>query len=271
MQPIDQVFQQKEGQRLIPFVVAGDPTPQVTLDLLHLLQEEGASVVELGVPYSDPLADGPLIQEASERALRQGMNLTKVLELARTAREQGITLPLVLFTYYNPILQFGPERLVKEARAAGINGMIIPDLPWEEGKELTDLAAQQGIYLIPLVAPTSKERIRKIVRGARGFVYCVSSLGTTGIRQNFAQGVEEFLETVRQESPVPTAVGFGISAGSHVEYFLRHADAAVVGSALVREIALHQEALQDKEKRAAALESIRGFVRGLIPAAPVKS
>ncbi|OYD09711.1 tryptophan synthase subunit alpha [Paludifilum halophilum] len=261
---LDRAFQQDRSRRVIPFIEAGDPDFNTSLDLVKLLDGEGVSAIELGVPYSDPLADGPVIQAASERALAEGMTLPKVLQLADAARAEGVRAPLVLFSYYNPILRFGPARLVQQAEAAGIDGMIVPDLPWEESEELSRFAGERGLHLVPLVAPTSRERIRQIASRAKGFVYCVSSLGTTGVRSAFADGVEAFLDTVKQHSPVPIAVGFGISRREHVDRFMAHADAAVVGSALVRQVEERREELQDPSKRRAALDGLRLFIRDLI-------
>ncbi|GGA38673.1 tryptophan synthase alpha chain [Kroppenstedtia guangzhouensis] len=260
---IEAAFSSGDRLPLIPFITAGDPSLEVTLDIIRLLDEEKVTAIELGVPYSDPLADGPVIQSASERALSQGVTLTWVLELVQTAREIGVTTPLVLFSYYNPILRFGEEYFLERARFSGLTGMIIPDLPWEEGRLFSSLAAKSGVDLIPLVAPTSRERIRRIVSDARGFVYCVSSLGTTGIRQHFSEGVDRFLDVVREYSPVPTAVGFGISRAEHVQHFLNHADAVVVGSVLIRLIEAKKDRLQDSNRKGQALAEIREFIRDL--------
>lgn len=263
MTVIEQALRKPAEVRLIPFLVAGDPDPETTLDLLRLLDEEGVAVVELGVPYSDPLADGPVIQEAATRALSHGMNLSRVLALAKTAREEGLRVPLVLFSYVNPLIQMGFERFAEAARDARIDGVIVPDLPVEENEALLSACAHHGLDVIPLVAPTSRERVRMIAEQAQGFVYCVSSLGTTGIRDGFSRDVDSFLEEVRQVSPVPTAIGFGISRPEHVRRFSRHADAVVVGSALVSTIAHRREALQNPAKREQALAEIRAFVREL--------
>lgn len=250
-------------QTLIPFITAGDPSIEVTKKILYALQEEGVAAIELGVPFSDPLADGPVIQAASERALAQGVSLQDVLRLGRELREEGYRTPLILFTYFNPVLQYGLPDLVKEARASGFAGIIVPDLPYEESEPLRAVAKPYDFPVIPLVTPTSKERIKSIVSEAYGFVYCVSSLGTTGMRQYFADHVEEFLAVVRALSPVPIAVGFGISNSEHVAYFRQHADAVVVGSALVKKIEELQESLLDPRRVDQALASLRQFVSQL--------
>lgn len=258
-----QTVLESEQQYLIPFIMSGDPSLEVTRELIHLLAEEGAAAIELGVPFSDPMADGPVIQAASERALRQNVTLRDALELGKQVRQEGCKVPLILFTYANPVFQYGLPRLVDDAVACGFDGVIVPDLPYEESGLLRQLGLQAGLSVIPLVAPTSRQRIQKIVSEAQGFVYCVSSLGTTGIRQQFAGTVDSFLQTVRQLSPVPTAVGFGISKREHVERFRKQADAVVVGSALVRKIGELSAALVDPVQRAEALEEIREFVRQL--------
>ncbi|MBA4496052.1 tryptophan synthase subunit alpha [Paenactinomyces guangxiensis] len=252
-----------QKEHLIPFIMSGDPSLEVTLKLIYLLAEEGAAAIELGVPFSDPMADGPVIQAASERALQQNVTLSDVLELGRMVRQQGCDVPLILFTYANPVFQYGLERLVKQAVSCGFNGVIVPDLPYEESAPLRKLGSEAGLAVIPLVAPTSRQRIGKIVSDAQGFVYCVSSLGTTGMRQQFAGHVDSFLQIVREMSPVPTAVGFGISKREHVVRFLEQADAVVVGSALVRKIEELSPKLSDPEQCDDALNEVRVFVRGL--------
>lgn len=253
----------EEKTNLIPFVVTGDPNLQVTLDILHLLDEEGVAAIELGVPFSDPVADGPVIQAASARALSQGVNLSHVLEVAGKAREQGVTVPFILFSYVNPIFQYGWGELFQTAQEIGIQGMIIPDLPFEEARHYQLLAERYGIAIIPLVAPTSRDRIEKIVKQAQGFVYCVSSLGTTGIRSEFQRETEYFLQMVRSLSPLPTAVGFGVSKQEHVKNLSQYADAVVIGSAWVQAIDSVRERLNDVKTKKAALEELREFVRQL--------
>jgi tryptophan synthase alpha chain len=263
MERIREAFQRSRAPRLIPFIMAGDPDMETTVSLLRLLDQEGATAVEVGFPFSDPLADGPVIQQAAWRALSQGVTLHRLWEMVSIARERGVQVPLILFSYYNPLLSYGLRPLVTDAKRAGFNGLIVPDLPVEESEGLRELCDQAGLALIPLVAPTSRERIGKIASRARGFVYCVSSLGTTGRRERFSHGVERFLQEVRSRSPVPTVVGFGISRGEHVRHFSRFADGVVVGSALVEQIASVSEKLRREEDRPQALEDIRRFVRRL--------
>lgn len=263
MNALQSVFTETKPVRLIPFLVTGDPNIPVTVDLIELLESEGVAAIELGVPFSDPIADGPVIQSAAERALKHQVTLRDVLDVARSARKRGCRVPLILFSYYNPLLQYGLQRLVADAKEAGFSGMIVPDLPLEESEELRQYAEAVDLALIPLVAPTSEQRIAAIVENAKGFVYCVSSLGTTGIRHHFLEEVTTFLSRVRELSPVPTAVGFGISKAEHVQMFHQYADAVIVGSALVKEIEQQGERLLNEETKEEGLNQIRKFVREL--------
>lgn len=262
MNRLEKAFHQKR-KYLIPFIMCGDPDMEATESFIHLLEEEGVLAIELGVPFSDPMADGPVIQAAGERALKNQVTLTKVLELAKKVRRNGCEVPLILFTYANPVYRFGMKKLVDEAAHNGFDGMIVPDLPFEESEELRNQGKERGLCVIPLVAPTSQDRVKEIVSEAQGFVYCVSSLGTTGMRKKFAGQTDQFLDTVRKFSPVPTAVGFGISEREHVKHFLSHADAVVVGSALVKKIEEQLGFLQDPAKREDGLKKLREFVRQL--------
>ncbi|QJC51879.1 tryptophan synthase subunit alpha [Paenibacillus albicereus] len=239
MNRIDETFAalKAEGRAaLIPFVTTGDPSLDATVDIVLELERSGADMVELGVPYSDPLADGPVIQQASERALRGPVTLEACVLVAERARAAGCRMPFILFSYFNPVLQYGLERFFTLIHEKGISGLIIPDLPIEEDGEVREMAAEAGIHLIPLVAPTSKARVQRIASTAQGFVYCVSSLGVTGMRSEFHSGIEEFLQSVREAAPVPIAVGFGISSRDQVERMSRHADGVIVGSAIVRQV-----------------------------------
>lgn len=249
---------------LIPFLVTGDPDLTTTIELMKLLDEEGVAAIELGVPFSDPVADGPVIQEAAEFALSQGVSIADVIYVGKEARRQGVTTPLILFTYANPVFQYGWERLFQDLQEARFQGLIIPDVPYEESIRYQTLADQYEMALIPFVAPTSKQRIATIVSKAKGFVYCVSSLGTTGIRKEFDQKTSFFLQTVRKMSPVPTAVGFGVSKRTHVEEFSRYASAVIVGSALVKQISERRAALQSPQHQAKALSEVRFYIRELL-------
>jgi tryptophan synthase alpha chain len=263
---IDRKFAELREQNrtaLIPYVTIGDPDPDTSLAILRELELAGADIVELGVPYSDPLADGPVIQRASERALRHRISILDCIRTARKAREQGVNLPFILFTYFNPVLQLGLERFFELLRDHDISGVIIPDLPIEESGPVQALSKQYEIHLIPLVAPTSEARISKIVSEAAGFVYCVSSLGVTGVRSEFYSGVDDFLAAVRRSTTLPIAVGFGISSSEHFAHFAKLCDGVVVGSAIVRKIEETIPLLADPSARTEGLLQIREFVRQL--------
>ncbi|WP_019640375.1 tryptophan synthase subunit alpha [Paenibacillus fonticola] len=248
---------------LMPFITVGDPDPDTTVDILVALQEAGADIVELGVPYSDPLADGPVIQRASERALVRRITIETCLDTARKAKERGVTMPFVLFTYYNPALQLGLDRFFAMLQEADISGVIIPDLPFEESKEVLALADAANIRLVPLVAPTSNDRIARILSAARGFIYCVSSLGVTGERASFFEGVEHFINSVKAQTDLPVAIGFGISSNEQVRRFSEICDGVVIGSAIVRKIEESIPFLQNKDTKSQGILQIRDFVAQL--------
>lgn len=256
----------EEGRTaLIPFLTVGDPDLETTLAIIAELEAAGADILELGVPYSDPLADGPVIQRASSRALRGNIHLRTCMETALKARQAGSKLPFILFTYYNPVMQMGLDSFFAALDAHEISGLIIPDLPVEESEEMRERSRAAGVNLIPLVAPTSSERIARIVSGASGFVYCVSSLGVTGERSSFHAGVEEFIASVRQATDLPVAVGFGISTGEQVARFARICDGVVVGSAIVRKVEDVIPLLDNPATRSEGLLQIREFVAQLRP------
>ncbi|MBP3950598.1 tryptophan synthase subunit alpha [Bacillus suaedae] len=248
----------------IPFITAGDPSEEATIDIALTLQEAGASILELGIPYSDPLADGPTIQAASKRALTHGMSLEKALNLVPQMRKRGLSIPVIIFTYVNPLMQYGERRIAEEAAHHGIDGFIVPDLPYEESEEFADVCNEYDLSLVLLVAPTSKQRMIKIAERSQGFLYCVSSMGVTGARADFDPKVYDFLKTVREASKIPTAVGFGISTPEHVKSMREHSDGVVVGSALVAKIGELEEQLLDHNSRPSALNEIKTFVSSLI-------
>jgi len=223
---------------LMPFLMAGDPNLDVTADVLLSLQDNGADLVELGIPYSDPLADGPVIQASAYRALGSGTTPGKVLEMLQRLKGR-LTIPVILFTYSNPLLNRGPERFFAEAAAAGAAGLVIPDLPLEEAERLSPLAAQQGLDLVLLVAPTTpSERMARIASASRGFTYLVSVTGVTGERANLEGRVASLVESLKGCCSIPVAVGFGISGPDQVIQVKQWgADGAIVGSALVKRIA----------------------------------
>jgi len=222
---------------LIAFLTVGYPTVEATLRLVPALVEGGASIIELGIPFSDPLADGATIQRASFHALRQGVTTAVCLDVVARLRQQGLEAPLVLMGYYNPLLAYGIEPFARDAAAAGADGLIVVDLPPEESEPLREACCAHGLRLIYLLAPTSsEERIRKVARVASGFVYCVSLTGTTGARRELSPGLEAFIERVRHHTPLPIAVGFGISKLKHFRAIGRVVEAVVIGSAIIDEI-----------------------------------
>src|SRR5947207_9304205 len=224
------------GKAFIPYVTAGDPSLEITLELVLALEKAGADLIELGVPFSDPIADGPVIQRATDRALRNGVTLQKVLRLGENIRKKS-EIPLVLFSYFNPLLNHGPEKLAKDAVAAGFDGVLATDLTIEESEPFVRTMRGAGLNTIFLVAPTSSpERMKKIAQTSNGFLYAVSRTGVTGERQELAADLKDFLRTLRTHTEVPIAVGFGISHPEHVKAVWQEADGAVVGSALVRAI-----------------------------------
>ena len=227
----------REGRKgFIPFITAGDPDLETTRELIVEFARAGATVIELGVPFTDPMADGPVIQRASERALRHGFGLDEVLKVVTTARTQT-EVPIILFSYFNPLLQFGLDRLADEAEKAGVDGILVTDLIPEETGEFASALRAHEIDMIFLVAPTSTDdRLKMIAERASGFIYAVSLAGVTGAREQMSAQAEHLVERVRRFSDLPVAVGFGISKPEHVADVWRYADAAVVGSAIVLEI-----------------------------------
>jgi tryptophan synthase alpha chain len=223
---------------LIPFITAGDPDLETTAKALIALDRAGADIIELGVPYSDPLADGPVIQAAATRALQAGVKLADVLEVVTQVSPQ-IKAPIILFTYYNPILNLGIPEFLKRIVAAGVRGLVVPDLPLEESKGLLEPAGLMGIELILLVAPTSPpERMKAIAASAQGFVYLVSVTGVTGMREGMGNNVGEILNQLRSLTDKPIAVGFGISDPAQAKQVKElGADGVIVGSAMVKKLA----------------------------------
>lgn len=223
---------------LIPFITAGDPDLETTAEALRVLDRSGADLIELGVPYSDPLADGPVIQAAATRALQRGTRLDQVLEVVRSV-SPTIQAPIILFTYYNPILNRGIETYLQQVAAAGVRGLVVPDLPLEEAATLLKPAKEYGIEVTLLIAPTSpKERILAIAEQSQGFIYLVSTTGVTGVRAQVQSRVKDLLLELRNVTDKPIGVGFGISQPEHARQVMEWgADAAIVGSAFVKRLA----------------------------------
>ncbi|MBI1908927.1 MAG: tryptophan synthase subunit alpha [Deltaproteobacteria bacterium] len=218
---------------LIPFFTAGDPSLTITEKLVLMAEEAGATIVELGVPFSDPMADGPVIQAASERALKKGVTLEKVLALVRSIRKKS-SVPLLLMGYYNPLYHFGLRRFAKEARRSGVDAILVVDLPPEESFELDRELKKVGIVLVYLLAPTSStERIKIVCRKARGFIYFVSVTGITGASLKGEGAIRRQIQKIKRQSHLPVVIGFGITRPEQAKKMARLADGVVVGSALV--------------------------------------
>ena len=234
MSRIASVFATPEHKALMPFVTVGYPSVDATLEIVPLLESLGCDIIELGIPFSDPLADGVTIQEASHQALCQGVTPSLCLEIAAELRKK-VTLPLIFMTYYNPVFRFGIERFCQSCHKSGIDGLIIPDLPPEEAGELESLAQQYQIDLIYLLAPNSaEERINLIAEKSHGFIYLVSLTGTTGARQKLPSNMENFVTRVRQKTSQPLCVGFGISTPEQAKEVAKIADGVIVGSRIIQ-------------------------------------
>lgn len=231
MNRIDHAFQ--KGKVFIPFITCGDPDLETTKKLVLAMAEEGADLIELGIPFSDPTAEGPVIMEASARALSSGTTTDKIFAMVRELRD-ALEIPLVFMTYANVVYSYGKERFALNAKEAGIDGIILPDVPFEEKEEFEDVFLANGIYLISMIAPTSESRIRTIAKNAKGFLYIVSSLGVTGVRSTITTDIPSMVKLVREASSIPCAVGFGISEPQQAKTMAEYSDGAIVGSAIVR-------------------------------------
>lgn len=242
----------------IPFVSAGDPDLETSRRIVLMLAENGADIIELGVPFSDPMADGPTIQTSSQRALEQGVTLKHVLDMVTSLRAET-DVPIVLFSYLNPLFRYGIERLAADASAAGVDGVLVTDAVDEEAAEIAALLGKKDLDLISLIAPTTTdERLEKIAERSSGFIYAVSRAGVTGARNESSRSAESLVGRVRKFTKLPVAIGFGISTREQIEEVWRYADAAVVGSAIVAEI-------ERASENGNTVESVRQFVRRLLP------
>lgn len=226
----------KNGKAFIGFITGGDPDIETTEKLLYTMSESGADLIEIGIPFSDPIAEGPIIQEASERALAAGCTTDKLFDLVAKV-SPNLDTPIVFMTYINPIYTYGKEKFMSKCKECGIQGIIVPDLPYEEKDELTPECDKYGIDLISLIAPTSHERITMIAKEAKGFVYCVSSLGVTGVRSEITTDISAMTDLVRKSTDIPCAIGFGISTPEQAKKMSADADGVIVGSAIVKIVA----------------------------------
>ena len=239
MSRIGQAF--AAGKAFIPFVTGGDPSIEKTKEFIIEMVKAGADLVEIGIPFSDPIAEGPVIQEANIRALAGGAKVEKLFTLVEDLRKEKITeeIPLVFLTYFNPVFYYGLDEFFTRAAKAGLDGIIIPDLPYEEQPPVREAAAKQGIDLISLIAPTSEQRIKEIASAASGFIYVVSSMGVTGIRSNITTDLSKIITAIKEVTDVPCAIGFGIHTPAQASEMSRIADGVIVGSAIVKIIAQH--------------------------------
>lgn len=258
MNRIDNKFKQlkKKGRTaLITYLTAGDKGLDTTSRLISCMERSGADIVEVGIPYSDPVADGPVIQRADARVLEKGIRIKEIMDCVKKTRK-NVDIPLVYLLYLNCILQYGKDRFFSDCKACGIDAVIVPDLPFEESDEISTEAEKCGIYVITLVAPTSQHRLASILKKPEGFVYCVSSLGVTGMRSEFQSNLKGFMESVGELTDKPRAIGFGISTPEQAVQIKDYCEGIIVGSAIVKRI---EEAVnpQEAEKR------VGQFVSGL--------
>lgn len=251
MSRISDIF--KNRKAFIPFITAGDPNLAITEELVIAMAENGADLIELGIPFSDPIAEGPVIQEADIRALKSGTTTDKIFETVRRIR-QKTSIPLAFMTYINPIFAYGADKFISSCAQAGIDALIVPDMPFEEKEELHPCCRRYGIDLISLIAPTSHERIKTIAKEAEGFIYCVSSMGVTGVRKEITTDVAEMVSLVKQTKDIPCAIGFGISTPEQAAGMAAAADGVIIGSAIVKLIAQYGEN---------CVEPVRDYVRAI--------
>lgn len=238
MNRIDKVFgelKSKGEKALITYISAGDPDIKSSEKFVYALEEAGVHIIELGVPFSDPLADGPVIQEAGLRSIEGGFNIDKLAELVLNIRKNS-QIPLVVMVYFSSILCYGTEKFINLMEETGVDGVIIPDLPYEEYDEVKPYIDKTGLYMIPLVSVTSGDRVPMLVKDAKGFVYCVSTLGVTGGASGFDARIDNFIKEVKSHTDTPVCIGFGISKKTDCDRFNRSGDGCIVGSALIRVI-----------------------------------
>lgn len=230
----------EHGKAFIPFITCGDPTLDLTKEAVIAMEKAGADLIELGIPFSDPTAEGPVIQNANIRALENKITTDDVFDMVKELR-QTVKIPLIFMTYANVVFSYGAEKFMEKCQRVGIDGIILPDIPFEEKKEFDEVCKRYGIDLLSMIAPTSEERIGTIAKEANGFVYCVSSLGVTGVRTNIATDIGAMVRKVKEQQQIPCAVGFGISTPEQAESMAKQADGVIVGSAIVKICAKYGE------------------------------
>ncbi len=226
----------KDGKAFIPFITCGDPDLETTEKIVRSMAENGADLIELGIPFSDPTAEGPVIQDANLRALKGGVTTVKIFDMVKRLRKDLFT-PMVFMTYANVIFSYGADKFIGTCAEIGISGLILPDLPFEEKEEFDDICQKYGVALISLIAPTSQNRIAMIAKQAQGFVYIVSSLGVTGVRSEINTDIPSLVKLIRENTSLPCAVGFGISVPAQAAKMASISDGAIVGSAIIKLIA----------------------------------
>ena len=234
MSNIAKAFQ--NGKAFIPFITCGDPDLETTAAAVRAMAQNGADLIELGIPFSDPTAEGPVIQEANIRALSGGVDTDQIFDLVRELRKD-VTVPMVFMTYANVVFSYGAEKFISICREIGIDGLILPDIPFEEKEEFSEICRRFEVDLISLIAPTSENRIGMIAKEAEGFIYLVSSLGVTGVRSEITTDLGAIVKVIRENTDVPCAIGFGISTPEQAKKMAGLADGAIVGSAIVRLLA----------------------------------
>ena len=247
------------GKAFIPFLTCGDPSLEVTEQLIYAMEEAGADLIELRIPFSDPTAEGPVIQAANVRALSGGVTTDKIFDMVKRLR-QNTKIPMVFMTYANVVFSYGTERFIQKAASLGMDGLILPDVPFEHKEEFDSVCKKYGRDLISLIAPTSHERITQIAKEAEGFVYCVSSLGVTGMRSAITTDIGAMVQLVKAAKDIPCAVGFGISTPEQAAAMAAKSDGAIVGSAIVKLCGQYKEACVPYVKE--YVKSMKDAVRG---------
>ncbi len=250
MSKISDAFLNKKA--FIPFITCGDPDLETTKEVIYALEKAGASIIELGIPFSDPTAEGEVIASANLRALSTSITTDKIFDMVATLEVQ---VPLVFMTYANIVYSYGIEKFAKKSSEVGMSGIILPDIPFEEKEEFSKVFEKYGLDFISLIAPTSNDRIKMIAQQAKGFIYLVSSLGVTGVRQNIVTDIDSMVSLVREETDTPVAIGFGISTSEQAKSMSLKADGVIVGSAIVKLIEEHKEN---------APEQVRKYVEEII-------
>ncbi len=246
----------ENGKAFIPFITCGDPDLETTAKIVRVMANCGASLIELGIPFSDPTAEGPTIQGANLRALTGGVTTDKIFDLVRDLR-RDVSVPMVFMTYANVVFSYGADKFISTCKEIGIDGLILPDLPFEEKEEFQPLCDQYGVDLISLIAPTSENRIAMIASQAQGFIYVVSSLGVTGVRSEITTDVASIVKIIRENAQIPCAVGFGISTPEQARKMAAVSDGAIVGSAIIKII---------EKSGADAAENVGQYVKSMVDA-----